>query len=119
MITGIDIKEKVEFISRTDKSENPTIWILGALTKREILSLVSSSMNDKGEVSVSTMRSKSDQIVKTGLKGVKNYKIGKNDPKDFDVINDDLIDSLPIWLLNELATKIISINFVSEEEEKN
>ena len=109
MITGIDRDEIIEYTSKFDKGEDKTIFLLGILDNRTKMTL---PMGDKVELEMMST------IVKKGLKGIKGLKL-KGEKKDITVIDDKVIDSLPIRVIGELAEEIVKINFLSEDDSKN
>lgn len=120
-LIGIDKDEIFEYVSNFDKNKNnPTIFELGVLDNRTKLNLLKDAVDSKGEVNVNALQSKSYEIVKAGLKKIRNlYNKKTKQYEDIENITDDVLDRLPMVVITELAGKIIEINFLSREEEKN
>jgi len=108
MLTGLDPKEVVEYVSVLDKGDNPTKFLLGVLTGRDRIALMSTfETDDKNpEAYYST--------VFKGLKGIKNLG-----GKDIDIITDEVLNTLPTIVLKELFSQLLEINFMQKEERKN
>lgn len=113
MLQGIDVNEKVEYSLKAD-TENPTIFLLGNFTNRDKLKLFANAVDKDGQLDISKLQDKLFDIVKVGIKGVKNLG-----GKDYDVITDDVLDMLSVNAIVELGQKVLEINFASEEERKN
>ena len=120
-LIGIDKDEIFEYISNFDKNKNnPTIFELGVLDNRTKLNLLKDAVDSRGEINISALQSKSYEIVKAGLKKIRNlYNKKTKQYEDIKNITDEVLDKLPMVVITELAGKIIEINFLSQEEEKN
>lgn len=119
MITGIDTSEVKEYILQDDK-ENPTRFFIGVLKKKDFFTLLNGVLKDDGSPDIQAIQEKSGDIVKVGVKRVENYAIGNDkEPKDYDKIDDAIIESLPVPALVELATQVITFNFLTRTEQKN
>ena len=134
MIDPIAIGQTKEYVAQIEKnSENPTVWILGAIDSMEkskiIVSGMDVSMEDDG---TTTVKQKDDgisndfKIVKYGLKGWKNFgtlefKTVKEKlfNRELDAVPDDLLKVIPLDIIHELAREIWEENHVSEKLEKN
>jgi len=121
MITGIDVGEVVEFVCAKDKdTEKPTTFLLGTLTNREKLKIVGGAVTNDGKVDISKLQDKAVDILKAGVKGIKNlYNAKKKKAEDITVITEEVIDRLPINVLSELLGKVLEINLVQDEDTKN
>ena len=117
MITGINLDETVEYSISTDK-ENPTIFILGIIPATVIMGL---SFNVEVSKNVETMV----QVIQLGLKGWKNFdKEFETEKKviagrEVQTVKRDLVDTFSAQVIVELATKILEVNKLSEQERKN
>lgn len=111
---GIDIKEVVEYVSVNDKDPNPTKFLLGVISNREKLALLSDAMNSDGTVDIKKIQSRAIDILKVALKGIK--QLGS---KDYDKITDEVIDMIPFDVIGELIGKICELNFLGDKEIKN
>jgi len=120
LITGVDKNEVFEYVSKLDKGDKPTIWKLGVLLKKDSIAMMTDAVTASGEMDIKALQANSPKIVKAGLRGVKNYQISKGvDPKDYDEVTEELLESIPTLLIPELASQIIANNFVTDDETKN
>lgn len=111
---GIDSKETVEFTSTKDTGDVKTVFVLGSFTNREKLRVFGGSMNDKGQFDASKFQDKIFDVLKIGVKKIRNLA-----GKDYDGMAEDLLEVIPFVVLMELFQKIMEINFPSEQEVKN
>jgi len=119
-LIGIDRDEVIEYTSALDKSEPKTVFLLGVLDNKTKIRLLSGAIDSSGNVNPSVLQEKSYEIVKAGLKGIKNLKNKKTgELEEIKKIDDAVLDRLPVTIITELAAKILEINFLTEEEEKN
>lgn len=114
-ISIIDINQTKEFISKADKdSKNPTIFVLKIISNKDKYS-ISEGFSGK-DIDVQSML----KIVKSGLKEVRNvYDKSTDTYRDYTVIDDNFLDSLPMSVIGELSAEITNFNFLGEEERKN
>jgi len=122
MISGIDVKATYEYVCKNDK-DNPTVWILGILPSRVYRQLIAkASKTNAMELLYDSVR--------YGLKGFKNYKIGGKEVEfksqktnelgfEFEAVTLDVIDTIPLTVVSEIATEICNNSKLSELEEKN
>ncbi len=120
-LIGLDKEETFEYISRFDKDKNnPTIFLLGVLSGKDKLKFIEDAFTADGNLDIKKLQSKSYDIVKTGLKGIKNLYNKKTGKYEHIIeITEEILDKLPTIVVTELAGKIIEINYLTEEEEKN
>ncbi len=122
MIEGIDIKQVVDFTAAEDK-ENPTIWKIGVLATDEYIDVTSTS-NQQAPLKFIY------DIVRLGLKGWVNFKVNgadfayKTEEVDFMgkkrmVVAEHCMKAIPMNIVSELGTKILALNTVGKDEEKN
>ncbi len=118
MITGIDISATIDYVLKDPKEDkaNPTVFKLGCMPSY-IFSRIQALENktDSGF-----------QLCQVGIKGWSNLKglefktekikIGLY---EIDMIPLDIISRIPERFLSELVSKIIKINILAEDEEKN
>lgn len=114
MLKGIDVNEVVEFVSSQDKSDNPTVFLIRNITMRSKMSLFKGAIDKQGQVDITVLQERAIDIFKAGIKGIKNLG-----GKDYDAIDDALIDSIPMVTMIEVVGKILECNFASESETKN
>lgn len=119
MIRGIDVNETIKYTLKDDTGANPTVFHVGVLLKRDFFTLLHGVLTDNGTPDIKIIQENAGDIVKKGIKKVQNYAIGKGEPKDYDVVDDALIESLPATALVELAMQVITANFLSGLEQKN
>ena len=118
---GINVKETVDYISRSDKSENPTVFKLGVLSARQRSELLSDVLVFKGkdiDFDIKKVNDRALDLVKAGLKKIRGIEI---DGKmiDVDEVKEEHLEYLPTVVINELAFQIVHINFVGNDEIKN
>lgn len=137
MIKGISINETEEYVSKYDLGDNPTIWIIGvldSLTMAEIRDMITIFENDEF---VGTSKTKlkinvaDAETVRHGLKGFKNFYSSNGTVIEFkterrnmgtkvmNAVNDDVLRTIPLYIIRELAEVIRSKNVLSEIESKN
>lgn len=113
MFIGIDRNEIQEYSSILDPDkENPTKFLLGIISCKD-RTILAAKFEDKEDPAVFY------DVVKKGLKGIKNVKDKAGEVKNYDTITDDVLDLLSTALIKELFFKIIDINFLNEQERKN
>jgi hypothetical protein len=134
MIDPIAVGQTKEYIIKAEQgTDNPTIWIIGALDsmdKAEILSNLSSveNVDDKTQIKANEKKLIHSDfiIVGHGLKGFKNFGDVKFKTAEIDffdkkkqVVHEDILKMIPLIVIQELANEIWSENKVDEELEKN
>lgn len=124
---GISTKEEKEYIVEKDRSsKDPTIFVLKPITASEFINinsvLIAEKAEEKTKVAIDKVQA-IKTIVPTVLAGVKKIKNiwSEKEKKAVDIETPTLsdIDSLPFDILTELYNEIMSLNKVSESEEKN
>jgi hypothetical protein len=115
VLTGIDTKEQVEFIPQSEQgSENPTIFMIGVLTNREKLKIMGDAVTPDGQLDTKKLADKSIDVVRGGLKGIKNFS-----GQDLIApVTDAVIDSIPFDVLMEIFSKVMELNFLNAESKK-
>ncbi len=142
MITGINIAETKDYISKYDPDkEKATIWkigILDSILKSKIQNVVttyeadpSNPRNVKAKATIN-VKEQALEIVRFGLKGFENFihpqtkepikfdtisisRFGKN----YNVVSDRILEIIPSEVLGELAEEIGKESGLTEEETKN
>ena len=99
MLTGININERVEFISKYDKNEPKTVFTMRPLTGLEMLKF-SSGMNEDLV-----------KMVEASIVSVKDFE-GLKEVRD-------IINALPMLVLGELVQQVNKLNKVTEDDAKN
>lgn len=116
MISGIDLSATVDYVCKDDK-ENPTTWKLG---------MVSSNM--LGKLSAGVTGSEIDmayKLLQLTIKGWVNfseeYKTVKENifGQEIDVVPVSVLGRIPLKVITELSAKVLEINGLSKEEQKN
>lgn len=136
MIDPIAFGQIKEYVLKSDK-ENPTIWLIGPLdsiTKAKIISSFgrieikdSQPVYVQGELDLAL---NNFSIVKYGLKGFKNFKLGDKEiefktvkekvfNKEIEAVSDEILKIIPLFAITELANIIWGENQVSAELIKN
>ena len=110
MISGINLTETVNYSCKADK-KNPTVWKLGAIPSRALAGVTDQSAVDK-----------LIGVARLGIKGWENFKIAGKDVKfeaDENGLLDTLLDIIPLNILVELGTQVLTLQKLSDEEIKN
>lgn len=122
MISGIDLNDTVDYTLAQDK-ENPTIWKLGVIPNSIFMKLAT-NVREGQEVEIAY------RILQLGLKGWENFKC-KDKDIPFEIITEDvfgremsivpvsLLETIPLNVVTDLSNKIMEINNLQENEQKN
>ncbi len=120
-IKGISLIETKDFVSQYDKSEDKTIWKIGALNS-DIFDLV---VGQENPLKIAA------EAVRFGLKGFDNFNDSNDKPIRFDtvsravgpynekVVSDNIMKIIPPQVKSELAAEILKMSKLNEEEIKN
>jgi hypothetical protein len=115
VLKGVDLNERIEYISDDDKGkDNPTIFILGNITHKDKLRLFTGAIDKAGAVDVSKLQDRCLDILKAGLKEIKNLN-----GKDYPTIDDVVVELISFKVVMELVGRILEYNFASDAEIKN
>ncbi len=115
MLTGIDTKEVVEFIPQSETgSEKPTTFLIGVLTNRDKLKIMGDAVGRDGQLDVTKLADKAIDVVRAGIKGIKNFA-GKD---LIQPVTDDAIDAIPFEVLMEVFSKAMELNFLNADAKK-
>ena len=115
MLKGIDVKERVEFVSASDPDkETATKFYIGNLTHADKIALFSGAVRSDKSMDLDKLQLRTVDIVKAGLKAVKNF-----DGKDYEPVPPDVIEAIPFAVIGELTSKIMELNFLKDAEVKN
>lgn len=107
MLKGIDISQRIEFVSKTDQSDPKTVFVLRPFTGIEMVSL--SQFFDAGKM---TMTGNGIvEFIEKAIVEVKNYKEG--------LTVRQVIESLSGQVIGELVSEISIINNLTEQDRKN
>lgn len=117
-----------------EPNPNPTVWMIGAIDSIEKAKIQNSWMDvivaEDGKTNIVRNKDKvanSDfEIVRYGLKGFKNFgslefrtEKQKFFDRDIDVVAEDIIRSIPLDIIRELAEVIWNDNHVDRNLRKN
>lgn len=120
MLKGIDVSEKLNYISKYDSDkDNPTIFEIGIITNSERNLLFSGVFDRDGKPDLSKLQNRLFDILKKGISKISNLQDKAGEKKTFEKITDEVLNLLPMDVLSELTEKIMSFNFPSEQETKN
>lgn len=108
MIPIIDISQRIEFISKEDKGEPQTIFVLRPLNGIEKFDLLQHSAGKELKLEGKYITN----LLKKSIVEVKNYPTENADI-------DDILMSLPDMVVIELVGRIGALNNITEQEEKN
>lgn len=118
MISGIDLSQIVSYTCKGD-TENPTIWQLGVIPGKVMTNLAMESTKQEQQA---------DFMYKTlrfGLKGWVNfnkpYKTSREKVygDEYDLVDMDILNTIPVNIIAELAGEIFKINSLQDKEAKN
>lgn len=97
MLKGIDVNQKIEFVSKEDISDPKTVFVLRPLTGFEMLELQNLS--------------NAEDLFKMVRKSIIEVKNGEPDL-------DKMIHSLPVATVSELVVTIFGLNNLTEADKK-
>lgn len=107
MLKGIDVNERIEFVSKEDVSDPKTVFVFKLLSGAEMIGF--SRFMEDGQLKLS-----GDNVIDFIDNSIVEIKNFSNDlPKR------SVISSLPANILTELFTQISKINNLSKGDEKN
>lgn len=110
----------MEFTTSGDTGDSKTVFIVGNITNRQKMAVLADVLDANGAFDSKKMQEKTIDIIKVGLRGIKNIyspKAGKI--VDLDKIDEAVLDDIPFGALLEVAAKIIEINFAGASQLKN
>lgn len=111
---GIDARETIDFVSKKDSGEVKTVFKIGSFTNRDKMNVFGGSMDSKGQFDPAKFQDKIFDVLKVGVKGIKNLA-----GKDYDGMTEELLEMIPFDVLMELFQKIMEVNFPASDETKN
>lgn len=122
MLIGIDSNETFDFVYSKDDQKNPTTFVCGVMLKEHQGNLFKGCMNPDGSINYNNLTDleKIHNVVKSCLRKIVNYQIGKSVPMTYEgeMITEAVINSIPLEVKAEMMGKIIEHNFPTGEEEK-
>ena len=107
MIRGIDVTQRIEFISKEDKDEDKTVFVLKPLTASEVINI--SGMMTSGKAKTGDYMF---ELVSLSVVQIKNPDKKGEEVKDF-------LGTLPANILVEIADEVNKLVNISEKERKN
>lgn len=110
MITALDTKKTLKYKSVNDTSGEPTYFILGIISHKEMLEL-QSGWNENNTAALTY-----DLVLKS-LKGWENFKDAENKEIAFIEAQDNL-KYLPLNLIIELGNEVLKLNNLLPAEKK-
>jgi hypothetical protein len=120
MIAGIDRSEVLEFTTSDDKGDPKTVFLVGNITNRQKMAVLADVLDQNGQFDAKKMQEKTIDIVKIGLKGIRNiYSPDAQKVVDIEAIDDAELDNIPFGALLEVAAKIVEKNFAGAGQLKN
>lgn len=143
-IKTLKLDEEWEFTSKYDpekETEDATVFVLGTLSSRVVSALQDGATKfrpTKGKDGEDDTleadflpNSMAYEVVRHGLKGVKNLQDSEGNPVKFETANrhiggvdikcaaERILRALPLDVIRELSTEIQRKNVLDEDEEKN
>lgn len=121
MISGIDLNQTADFISKFDKGDQKTIWKIGVLSS-PILSFCTGRENAM-DVMI--------EVVRFGVKGIENFRNKQGvvvpfltvvkyvNGRSCNVVHDDIMDIIPLKVIGDIGAKILEISSLTDDETKN
>ena len=108
MIKGVDVDQRIEFVSKNDNEEVKTVFVFQPLSAEAMLNYVGDAKDGK--------------LVLTGDKLFEFLAISIVEIKNYDTQKDTIkatLKTLPIGVISELVEEAGSINKMSEKDQKN
>lgn len=112
MIISLDSNKVVKYQSKSDTGSEPTYFLLGVISHKDMLEL-QSEWTEKNSGTTTY------KIVKKGLKGWENFKDSNNKNVEFKYNDESCLENIPLNILIELGNEIIKLNVLSELDKKN
>lgn len=121
MITGIDLSETKDYVSKFDRGEQKTVWKLSTLSSQVISYCIGSKQNMDLAI----------ELVRFGLRGFENFKDKKGvhisfntvsrplNGRNYNVVCDEIVNIIPAKILDELGAELLSSSNMTDEEIKN
>lgn len=103
MLEGIDLNQRIEFVSSYDKLEPKTVFVLRPLSGVELLGLGGTIEGGK----IKLTRDYILDLISKSLVEIKNSESGKT--------NQEMVESLNFLVLGELINRIADINSLKNE----
>lgn len=115
-IKGVSTEDVYVYVSPKDEGEPKTEFVIKTLSVKEKIDMMDYV---KETDDMATVIRNTREILKMGLKEIRNLKIGD---KFMSFGGDEIesaLDRIPLDVMVEVAGEVIKYNFVSEEEGKN
>lgn len=107
MIKGIDVNQRIEFVSKSDHEQEKTVFVFRPMTSIEMMDLASDAIDG----SVQIKGAKIFDYLERCIVEIRNYQEG--------LTVRQAIETLPMTVLTELIKEMENINKISEQERKN
>lgn len=126
MISGIDLTETMDYVSKLDTEDIKTIFVISPVSSR-IQARVGKLAGADGGGALDSMM----EAFRFGVKDIKNLQNKQGVPVKFKteevvvgnekcfIVSKDIVDILPLNVIIEVGAKIMSFNNLTEEEAKN
>lgn len=108
MIKGIDVSQRIEYVSKNDKEELKTIFIFKPLSAEEMLDFATDSEN--GQLKLSGQ--KIFDFLGKSIVEIKNYETVTGSILD-------ILKSMPPFIIAELVQESANINKMTGQDQKN
>lgn len=113
-LIGYDNSEVIKFVSSLDNGEPKTVFHIGRMKLRDKIKLFDELNKDAGSVSTD----KTLDLVLSAVKKIENVNIN-GELKTIEDVKEDNLQWLTIPIMSELSQKIVEVNFLSDQEQKN
>ena len=117
MISGIDLNQTIDYTCKGD-TENPTVWKLGVIPSY-VLGQLSAKAAQSDQIEMAY------KLLQMSIKGWVNFNVEYKTIKEtlfgreLDIVPLDIVEQIPLAVINELSAKILEINGLSTVERKN
>lgn len=116
MISGLDLKQTISYSLKEDK-DNPTVWELGVIPSYLFARISTEAKSNEIDTAF--------KLLQIAIKGWSNFNVEFRQEKqtmygrELNVVPLDLIEQIPLVVVNQLSLKIMEINQITEIERKN
>ncbi len=115
---GVDVNEQRILTSDLDPGEPKTEFVCKILTNRKKIAMMNdlTGVDEKDSLAIT---GNSVDIFLSSVVEIRNYKNSKGELQTISVITEDVVNSLPVGVVLEIASAIIYGSFATKEEVKN
>jgi hypothetical protein len=126
MISGINLDETIDFISKHDKGDPKTVFKIGAIPSK-VQAKIGRLIGENNEGSIEFVT----EAFRFGVHGIVNFCDKNGCPILFEtskeyvgnavysVVSNSILDIIPLVVISDVGAKIMSITNISEQEVKN